>query len=277
MKIQISQSALMFYGILMMGMMGFCGYLFGKVGNLEKAANTPTTQAAAQQQPQQPAKPTISQDQIKGLFDGKRISFGDKNNKLVFVEFSDPSCPFCHVAAGKNPTLNTQMGSQFAMKAEGGSYVPPVPEMKKLVDSGKASMVWIYANGHGNGETATKALYCAHEKGKFWEVHDKLMSADGYALMNTKMEKGGPDPSHPVALDNQANQSLIADYLASQIDKNFMLDCLKSKYNDRLSADMSTALQFGFNGTPSFFVNTQNFAGAYSYTEMQTLVDGILK
>jgi protein-disulfide isomerase len=92
--------------------------------------------------------------------------FGKKDSKVLFVEFSDPSCPFCHVASGKNPELNKQAGAQFTMEKDGGTYVPPVPEMKKLVDSGKAAYVWLYANGHGNGELATKALVLCEGKGK---------------------------------------------------------------------------------------------------------------
>ena len=53
--------------------------------------------------------------------------FGKKDSKILFVEFSDPSCPFCHVAAGKNPELNKQAGAQFTMEKDGGTYVPPVP------------------------------------------------------------------------------------------------------------------------------------------------------
>ena len=262
--VEISQTVVLFVALLMMVMMGFGGYLYGKVNNLEKAAVAKP--AAAQPDAQQPAAVQVTQDQIKGLFDGKNISFGDKNKKLVFVEFSDPSCPFCHVAAGKNGALNKQMGTQFILKTDGGTYVAPVPEMKKLVDSGKASMVWLYANGHGNGEMGTKALYCANEKGRFWEVHDLLMDADGYTLMNTTVK------------NDKAQSGAVADFLKKVIDPGFMKSCLDGgKYEDRLAADMQTATQFGFNGTPSFFVNTQNFAGAYSFTEMQSVVDAALK
>jgi len=268
-SIELSQSALIFFGVLMMGLMGFCGYLFGKIGNLEKnSLNTQAqpTQQAAQQQAQQPNKPTVTMDQLKGLFDGKNITFGDKNSKLIFVEFSDPSCPYCHVAAGKNGALNKQIGQQFVLKEEGGSYVAPVPEMKKLVDSGKAAMVWIYANGHGNGEMGTKALYCAQEKGKFWQVSDLLMNEAGYTLMNTTVK------------NDKTQSGVVAEFLKKAIDSGFMKSCLDSgKYDERLTIDMATAQKFGFNGTPSFFVNTQNFAGAYSFTDIQSAVDAVLK
>ncbi|MFZ2152782.1 MAG: DsbA family protein [Microgenomates group bacterium] len=265
-KIEISQSAAMFVGLLMMVMVGTSGYLYGKVNSLEKSAGTAQPQAAQPaQQAAQPQATMVTQDQLKELFDGKNITFGDKNKKLVFVEFSDPSCPFCHVAAGKNGALNKQMGSQFILKADGGAYVAPVAEMKKLVDKKKASFVWIYANGHGNGEMGTKAFYCAQEKGKFWQVHDLLMNEAGYELMNTTVK------------NDKTQSDKVAEFLKSAVDAKFMKECLDSgRYEDRLATDMATAQKFGFNGTPSFFVNTQNFAGAYSYTDMKSAVDAAL-
>jgi len=258
-EVKISFGGVLLAVLTIVGLVGTSGYFYGrssKVGVTAVVTPAPVAQ-------QQPAKPVINIDQVKALFDGKNISFGDKNSKVLFVEFSDPSCPYCHVAAGKNGALNKQMGQQFILKADGGTYVAPVPEMKKLVDAGKAGFVWIYANGHGNGELATKALYCANEKGQFWAVHDLLMNSAGYELMNTTVK------------NDKTQSGVVADFLKSAVDSNFMKSCLDSgKYDGRLTSDMATASQFGFNGTPSFFVNTQNFAGAYSFTDIQSAIDG---
>jgi protein-disulfide isomerase len=261
--IEVSMSAVVFVVVLMMGMVGVSGYFYGKSSTPVVQGVTTEQQAAA---PQQPAPPAVTQDQLKALFDDKKaITFGDKNSKLVFVEISDPSCPFCHVAAGKNPTVNAQMGAQFIMAAEGGSYVAPVPEMKKLVEQGKASMVWLYANGHGNGEMGTKAMYCAHEKGKFWEVHDLLMTQEGYDIVNTTVK------------NDKTKAGEMANFLSKAVDSNFMKSCLEQgKYDDRIAIDSATAAKFGFSGTPSFFVNTQNFPGAYSYTDLKSVVEAQL-
>ncbi|MBP9818106.1 DsbA family protein [Candidatus Shapirobacteria bacterium] len=267
--LEISQSAVMFVGLLLVVAVGFTGYLYGKVTSLEKGGTAPT----AQQQAAQPAQANVTQDQVKALFDGKNISFGNKDSKVLFIEFSDPSCPYCHIAGGKNAALNKQAGAQFMLKEDGGTYVAPVLEMKKLVDEGKAGFVWLYANGHGAGESATRALYCAHEKGKFWEASDKLMNADGYALMNTKMEKD----ANGRALENAGNRQLLVDFLKPVVDAGFMKDCLGGdKFKDRLTSDMQIASQFGFEGTPSFFVNTKKFGGAYSWTDIKPTVDAEL-
>jgi hypothetical protein len=82
------------------------------------------------------------------------------------------------------PELNKQVGERFTLTADGGTYKAPVLEMKQLVDEGKAAFAWFYSPGHGAGELATQAMYCADEQGKFWEVHDLLMTSEGYELMN---------------------------------------------------------------------------------------------
>ncbi len=224
------------------------------------------TQQTGADKPAQKEKVSVTMDLVKSLFTDKNIFFGNKESKVLFVEFSDPSCPYCHVAAGKNPGLNKQMGGKFIMVGEGGSYVPPVPEMKKLVDAGKAAFVWLYANGHGNGEMGTQALYCAKEKGRFWEVHDLLMSGAGYAMMNTTVK------------NDTAKAGVLADFLKNAVTPADMKSCLESgKYNSRLTEDMAIAQQFGFGGTPNFFVNTENFTGAYNWNDIKPTVEKLLK
>ncbi len=225
---------------------------------------TPTTQpqvAQASPQPAAPQTPKVTQDTIKALFNDKNITFGDKNSKNLMVEVADPSCPFCHVAAGHNPSLNKQMGTQFTVVADGGTYIPPVPEMKKLVDSGKAALVYIYTPGHGNGEMGTKALYCANEKGKFWPAHDKLMSPEGYDLLNTQVK------------NDKSKSQEVASFLSDVVNSTDLKTCLDSgKYDAKLTEDVATARSLGVSGTPGFFINTTNFSGAYSWKDMQSSV-----
>lgn len=208
---------------------------------------------------------SVTQDQIKGLFTSSNIYFGNPDSKVLFVEFSDPSCPYCHIAAGKDPELNAQAGTQFQLVSQGGTYVAPVIEMKKLVDEGKAAYAWVYTTGHGAGELGAQAFYCANEKGKFWEAHDILMSQTGYDKLNNTIK------------NDKANSGALADLLKPAVDPTFMKSCLESgKYASKISEGNSLAAQFGVSGTPGFFVNNVNFAGAYSYTDMQTTVSQFL-
>lgn len=219
---------------------------------------SPTTQQAAQQ-------PTVNLNQIKDVFNKAQIKFGDANKKLIIIEVADPSCPYCHIAAGKNPELNKQAGERFALASDGGTYVPPVPEMEKLMKEGKAAFAWIYTPGHGNGEMGTKALYCANEKGKFWEAHDLLMSSKGYDVVNNTVK------------NDKTKSGEMADFLKNAVDAAFIKTCLDSgKYDDRLKEDVALAGSINITGTPGFYLNSTLFAGAYNYTEMGSAVKSAL-
>jgi len=256
--------------VLLVGAAYYIGNLSAKIKLLEKGT-APTAQQPAGQQ-----APAVSLDTIKGLFKKDLITFGDAKKKVLFVDVSDPSCPYCHIAAGKNPELSSASG-QFKMVSQGGTYVPPVPEMKKLVDAGKASFIFIYDPGHGNGELAAKALYCAHEKGKFWEAHDLLMSAKGYEIQNGTTPDGQP-ATGPVVKNDKTKSGDLADFLAPAIDASFLKSCFESgKYDARLGTDTQLASSLGVSGTPGFFVNTTRFAGAYSFKDMQSAVTAALK
>ncbi|OGM58784.1 hypothetical protein A3A75_00665 [Candidatus Woesebacteria bacterium RIFCSPLOWO2_01_FULL_39_10] len=245
------------------------GNLWEKVKRLEGGGGTTvagTTQTGTQAGAQQPAAVTVTLDNIKEVFQKDVIKFGDGNKKLLLIEIADPSCPYCHIAAGKNPELNAQAGDRFKLVSDGGTYVAPVIEMKRLVDEGKASFAWVYSPGHGNGEMGTKAMYCAQEKGKFWEVHDLLMTNKGYELLNNTVK------------NDKTKSGELSQFLASAVDSSFLKGCLDSgKYDSRLQNDVALSQSLGVNGTPGFFVNAQNYAGAYSFKDMEPAINEALK
>lgn len=243
------------------------GVLFTKVSYLEKNPKITDSAAVQPQVTGEPTAPVVDLGAIKAIFGNNEvIKFGNADNKLLLVDISDPSCPYCQAAAGKNPELNKQMGTQFTLVADGGTYIPPVQEMKKLVEEGKASFAYIYQNGHGNGEMAMKALFCANEQDKFWEAHDKLMTNAGYTLIND------------VVKNDKASSGKLADFLAAVVNKTELKSCLDSgKYDSVLASNQALAGSLGVSGTPGFFVNTTNFAGAYSWTEMKPAADAALK
>lgn len=255
--------------LAIIGMAFVIGRLTQRVEDL--GAGTSNTNAlgtttTATNSPSQQQTPTVSLDAIKSLWSKDVIKLGDANKKLLFVEIGDPSCPYCHIAGGKDPELNKQVGSQFTLTSDGGSYVAPVSEMKKLVDSGKASFAYIYFPGHGNGEMGMKAMYCANEKGKFWQAHDLLMSNAGYTLMNNTVK------------NDKSQSQTVADFLKGAVDSSFIKSCLDSgKYDNRLADDRTLATSIGVQGTPGFFVNSTSYPGAYSWNDMKTTVDTALK
>lgn len=251
--------------IIMIVLAFVVGVLWQKVETLQKGGTTTTTQTAGTTTAAATPAPTIALATIKDLFNKNLIKFGDASKKVLFVEIADPSCPYCHIAGGLNPDLNNQ-SPQFKLVKDGGTYVAPVPEMRKLVESGQASFIWDYFPGHGKGEMGTKALYCAYEKGKFWQVHDLLMSSKGYDLLNNTVQ------------NDKSQSGTLADFLKPAIDSSFLKGCLDSgKYDQRLGDDMTVAKSLNVQGTPGFFINQNTFPGAYSYTDMKSTVDSALK
>lgn len=251
------------------------GSLYTKVQYLEKnvaGRGTPTVAGAgtAGTTPT-PTPPVVSLENVKDVFGKALVTFGDVGKKVLFVEIADPSCPYCHVAAGKNASLNSEIDKQtgrqqFTLVSDGGTYVAPVPEMKKLVDEGRAALAWIYTPGHGNGEMGTKALYCAFEKGKFWEVHDVLMTSAGYELLNNTVK------------NDKTKSGELADFLTSVFDAGQMKSCLDSgKYDSRLQEDVTLVSSLRVSGTPGFFINETKFAGAYSWKDMESATTAALK
>ncbi|MEI6326603.1 MAG: thioredoxin domain-containing protein [Candidatus Roizmanbacteria bacterium] len=242
------------------------GYLTFKVSDLEKRIKVIESKPAAAAQPQaQDTQKPVEMDKIKALITKGNIMLGDQKSKLIIVEFSDPSCPFCHVAVGLNPEVSAAMsgtGDRFKTVANGGTYVAPVQEIRKLVDANKILYIPMYANGHGSGEIAAQALYCAQEKNAFWPTHELLFTKAGYDLINDTVK------------NDKANAPQLAQYLSSAVDTAFMSDCLSSgKYATKIAADQAKAQELGFGGTPMFLVNGERFNGAYSFTDMKASVD----
>ncbi len=259
--IPLNQNTILVVALVVMAF--FAGFLLNKNKALEEKAKTAGT---AQQQQQEPPAAPISAEKVNKLFGKGYITFGDKDAKVKFVEVSDPSCPYCHVAAGKNPELAGSVGPQFKYESDGGTYVPPVTEMRKLVEDGKAAFTTIYANGHGAGELAMQALYCAHDDGNFWDAHDMLMTNAGYELINN------------VVKNDVANIGKLVEFLGDKVNAANVTKCLTDKkHAARLATEQQVAMDLGFQGTPYFIVNTTPFAGAYSYTDIKPTVDGLLK
>lgn len=248
--------------ILAIVLAGAVGYLASEVKNL-KGGKTTTTNTAAAPAPQ----PSVSLDTIKGLWGMDIIKFGSADSKLLLVEVGDPSCPYCHIAGGYDPELAREVGTQFQYKSDGGSYVPPVTEMEKLVKDGKASFAYVYFPGHGNGEMAMKSLFCANDQGKFWDAHNLLMTNAGYELQNTTVK------------NDKTKSQVVADFLSGVLDAPALKDCLDSgKYDDRLAQEQDLASgTLGVTGTPGFFINDKLFPGAYSWEDLKSTVEAALK
>lgn len=151
-------------------------------------------------------------------------SIGAKDAPVLIEEFSDLECPFCkrfHDATW--PLLK-----------------------KEFIDTGKVRFTYtnLPLSFHKNAYSAALAGECAHEQGKFWEMHGKIF-------------------------DNQTNLGeLVYKKLAQQIglDSTQFTECLDNKkYAAEVSDDFLTIQKRDVHGTPTFFINGKILVGAQPY------------
>lgn len=92
-----------FLVVLALGLAFFSGSMWQRVRNLERGSNSNKTAT--------PTPKPVTSDTIKEAFAKAVIKFGEGSAKLIFTEISDPSCPYCSIAVGKNPKLNREASS----------------------------------------------------------------------------------------------------------------------------------------------------------------------
>jgi protein-disulfide isomerase len=226
---------------------------------------SPKQQAQASVAPQQPQ--VLGAQAIDNLVKGG-VVLGAKDAAMTVVEFSDPSCPYCAAAAGADIVVGkddngnpVKIISDYLQKRD-PSWEAPVPKLVELAQAGKIKLVFRYYPGHGSGENAMIAAWCAADQGetKFWDFLDKLFENQ----------------------DKISDMTAVID-LATQVglDKQKLSACIQSdKYKERLQTDIKAGQEAAKEatgkedfGTPTFFVNGQMIVGAQSWQAFASIVE----
>lgn len=156
-------------------------------------------------------------------------STGPADAPVTIVEFSDFECPYCSRVV---PTLDR-------VKEEYGDRVNVVFKQFPLAI-------------HANAQKAGEASLCAHDQGKFWEMHD-AMFADQQNL--------GPE-------------GLAAKAESLGLDMEAFRQCMNSeKYAEAVREDMREGSSVGVSGTPAMFVNGRLISGAVPYEQIAAVID----
>jgi protein-disulfide isomerase len=149
---------------------------------------------------------------------------------ITIVEFSDFQCPYC---SRVNATLK-QVEDKYGDKLRIVYRDFPLVQI------------------HNNAAKAAEAGECAHEQGKFWEMHDRLF-ADQSKLQIEALKKTATD----IGLDAEKfNQCLDS-----------------SKYGAEVQKDVDEGARYGVTGTPAFFINGRLLSGAQPIEAFTELID----
>jgi hypothetical protein len=90
---------------------------------------------------------------------------------------------------GRTQNSTSRLARSSRWRKDGGTYVTAGTRNEEVGRFRKGGI----SSGSMPTDTAMESsvprhLYCAKEKGKFWEVHDLLMSAAGFDLVNNKVK-----------------------------------------------------------------------------------------
>ena len=154
---------------------------------------------------------------------------GPEDAPVTIVEFSDFECPYCSRVVPTLKRVQEEYGDQVRLVFK--QY--PLPNHPQAQKAGEASL-------------------CAHDQGKFWELHDAMFADQ----------------------QNLAPDALVAKAERLGLDVTAFRECLQSgRYAEAVQEDLREGARAGVSGTPAMFVNGRLVSGAVPYEEISRVVD----
>jgi len=148
---------------------------------------------------------------------------------ITIVEFSDFQCPFC----SKAKETADKVVANYAGKVRLVFRDYPLPF-------------------HDKALKAAEAGQCAHEQGKFWEMHDEMFA---------HQDKLAPD-------------ELKASAKKLGLDAAKFDSCLDGgKFAELVQQSIKAGQSAGVSGTPAFFINGRMISGAQPFEKFKEIVD----
>jgi protein-disulfide isomerase len=135
-----------------------------------------------------------------------------------------------------------------------------VPTMEQIVKTYPKDVRFVFKHQplpfHPNAMPAAIASLAAHQQGKFWEFHDKAF-ANQQAL-------------------SDANYKAWAKELGLNMGK-FEAALADPKIKAQVEADSQYGSKVGADGTPTFFINGREMAGAMPFESFKAIIDDEIK
>ncbi len=170
---------------------------------------------------------------------------GKSDARIILVEITDYQCPYC---------------SRFVRET-----FPKIAE--QYIDKGaiRYGVIDMPLKTHKFASKAAEATHCANDQGKFWEMHNAMMSEQ----------------------DKIADLASFATALKLNADK--FGECLKSdKYKEQIEKETELSLKLGVLGVPGFIVAAADpsnpskakgisfIAGALPFDKFKSELDQVL-
>jgi protein-disulfide isomerase len=169
-------------------------------------------------EPPRHAIETLAEDPVRGRDDAP----------IELVEFSDFDCPYCRRATETIDLLMEQFAGQIRFVYK--DY--PLPS-------------------HPDAFKAAEAGNCAHEQGRFWELHDTMFASQG-SLGVEELKGYAAD----LGLDTAAFDA-----------------CLDSgRHAAAVNRDVRIGMSYGVSSTPTLFLNGRAVLGAAPYETFVEIV-----
>ncbi|MDQ6835450.1 MAG: Na+/H+ antiporter NhaA [Actinomycetota bacterium] len=153
---------------------------------------------------------------------------GPEDATVTLVEYGDLECPYC----GQAETVIREL----------------------LHDFGELRYVWRHLplnDVHPHAQLAAEAAEAAGAQGRFWDMHDALLSHEGELTVKTVI-----GAAQSLGLDVEA----FRDHLR------------KRRGAPRIAEDVESADLSGVSGTPTFFINGHRHQGAYDIDTLSKAV-----
>ncbi|MCX6749314.1 MAG: thioredoxin domain-containing protein [Candidatus Pacearchaeota archaeon] len=170
-------------------------------------------------------------------------SLGPENAKDVVIEFSDFQCPFCAIVSGLPSWLQTYQ-TQYA------DLINSAGKIQAMAEQGKLRFIYVPMSFLGEESVyAAEAAYCAHEQGKFWEMHDAIFTAHDSKENNGKY--------------SIANLKILAKNIQG-LDTSKFNKCLDDEKYATAVETTSSQASTAASGTPTFYVNGEKMSGSWT-------------
>ncbi|MEU8819517.1 Na+/H+ antiporter NhaA [Actinoplanes sp. NPDC048796] len=152
---------------------------------------------------------------------------GPAGATVTLVEYGDFQCPYCGQAE---------------------------PIVRELMTDDDLRYVWRHlplTDVHPQAQIAAQAAEAAGLQGKFWEMHDLLLSRQDHLRIADLIGYAGE-----LGLDQD----------------RFHTDMMRDECTDRITANVESADLSGVAGTPTFFVNGQRHYGSYDVETLEKAI-----